>query len=342
MNPTAIYSKSGKGVQEASGKTSNLSRADRAVLSAVDGKATVADIAQKLGREFDDKFIEVITGMESGGFVRAISQGTDPAPTPSRPAARSAPPPPPPADEDDGEELDFTAMPKSPPKAAPPPPKPPADLAARARAGTEQRARDAAPDYKARQEAEAKAKAAEAKAAAEAALRAQSEAKVKAAREAAMRVAAEAKAKADAEIRMRQEAEEKAKQEAEALRKELEAERKARAESEQRAKEEAERKAKEEAERKAKEEAAARAQASRQKQAAERTYQATFGRASKYDTPVEKGPEGSGKPATEPAGTPAAADDPSLAGKLPNSRLRVDSDLTPPIGQQQDEAPSYK
>ena len=95
-------------------------------------------------------------------------------------------------------------------------------------------------------------------------------------------------------------------------------------------------------ERKAKEEAAARAQASRQKQAAERTYQATFGRASKYDTPVEKGPEGSGKPATEPAGTPAAADDPSLAGKLPNSRLRVDSDLTPPIGQQQDEAPSYK
>ena len=39
MNPTAIYSKSGKGVQEASGKTSFLDRGDRAVLSAIDGRA---------------------------------------------------------------------------------------------------------------------------------------------------------------------------------------------------------------------------------------------------------------------------------------------------------------
>lgn len=194
MNPTAIYSKSGKGVQEASGKTSNLSRADRAVLSSIDGKATVADIAQKLGRDFDDKFIEVVSAMESGGFVRAVSAGTPvAAPAPSRPAGRAAAPPPP-AD-DSGEELDFTAMPKSPPKAAAPS-KAPVDLAARARAGNDQRARDAAPDYKARQETEAKAKAeaqakaasqakaaaeakaAEAKAVAEAALRAQSDAKV--------------------------------------------------------------------------------------------------------------------------------------------------------------------
>ena len=41
MNPTAIYSKSGKGVQEASGKTSILKRPERAVLSAIDGRATL-------------------------------------------------------------------------------------------------------------------------------------------------------------------------------------------------------------------------------------------------------------------------------------------------------------
>ena len=53
MNPTAIFSKSGKGVQEASGKTSHLSRPDRAVLSAIDGRATLADVAQKVGKKFD-------------------------------------------------------------------------------------------------------------------------------------------------------------------------------------------------------------------------------------------------------------------------------------------------
>ena len=49
MNPTAIFSKSGKGVQEASGKTSQLSRGDLAVLSAIDGRATLADVASKVG-----------------------------------------------------------------------------------------------------------------------------------------------------------------------------------------------------------------------------------------------------------------------------------------------------
>jgi len=52
MNPSAIYSKSGKGVQEASGKTSLLKRGDRAVLSAIDGRATLAEVAQKIGKPF--------------------------------------------------------------------------------------------------------------------------------------------------------------------------------------------------------------------------------------------------------------------------------------------------
>src|SRR5438477_187200 len=61
MNPTAIYSKSGKGVQEAAGKTSLLQRPDRAVLSAIDGRATLADVAQKVGKPFDAAFQALIT-----------------------------------------------------------------------------------------------------------------------------------------------------------------------------------------------------------------------------------------------------------------------------------------
>jgi hypothetical protein len=60
MNASAVYSKSGKGVQEASGKTSLLSRSDRAVLAAIDGRATLADVAQKVGKPFDAAFEKLI------------------------------------------------------------------------------------------------------------------------------------------------------------------------------------------------------------------------------------------------------------------------------------------
>src|SRR5690349_22781590 len=88
MNPTAIYSKSGKGVQEASGKTSLLKRPDRAVLSAIDGRATLADVAQKCGKTFDASFQALISQLDKDGFVREVSPGAGAAP-----AARAAPPP---------------------------------------------------------------------------------------------------------------------------------------------------------------------------------------------------------------------------------------------------------
>src|SRR6185295_3986986 len=75
MNPTAIYSKSGKGVQEASGKTSFLQRGDRAVLSAIDGRATLADVAQKVGKTFDGSFKELIQKLDKDGFIREASPG---------------------------------------------------------------------------------------------------------------------------------------------------------------------------------------------------------------------------------------------------------------------------
>src|SRR5512134_2592061 len=75
MNATAIYSKSGKGVQEASGKTSHLSRSDRAVLAAIDGRATLADVAQKVGKTFDGSFEKLIESLDKGGFIREVSPG---------------------------------------------------------------------------------------------------------------------------------------------------------------------------------------------------------------------------------------------------------------------------
>src|ERR671925_1974034 len=120
MNASAIYSKSGKGVQEASGKTSHLSRSDRAVLSAIDGRATLADVAQKVGKAFDHAFVKVINELDKGGFIREVAAGVaGPAPASgkgagAKPAATSA--------MDAGSDLDFTtvlSMPRG--KPAPPP-----------------------------------------------------------------------------------------------------------------------------------------------------------------------------------------------------------------------------
>src|SRR5687767_16006891 len=93
MNASAIYSKSGKGVQEAAGKTSHLSRPDRAVLSAIDGRATLAEVAQKVGKTFDGEFEKLVQALDKGGFIREVSAGTagaakaGVAPKPAKPAS---------------------------------------------------------------------------------------------------------------------------------------------------------------------------------------------------------------------------------------------------------------
>jgi hypothetical protein len=283
MNPSAIYSKSGKGVQEASGKTNLLKRPDRAVLSAIDGRANLGEVALKVGQRFDAGFLQLITQLDKEGFIREVTPGTAAAAAtkPATAKPRVAPT----APLDASSDLDFTATVQ---RSAPP--KPP-DAAAQARAKEQEAAL-----YKARQGAEAKAQGerdrlraeAEAKARSEeeARLRAETErkireeaeAKVKAKAEAALRMVAEAKAKAEAKAqeierkameaaeRVRKEAERKAKEEAERARREaeelrqrLEEERRAREDAERRAKEEEERLSREEAERRRQEEAAAEA-----------------------------------------------------------------------------------
>ena len=95
MKPNTIYSKSGKGVQEASGKTSLLKRGDRAVLSAIDGRATLAEVAQKVGKSFDPAFEQLISQLDKDGFVREVSAGGGAAAqvsSGSRPAAAAPKP----------------------------------------------------------------------------------------------------------------------------------------------------------------------------------------------------------------------------------------------------------
>jgi hypothetical protein len=291
MNPTAIYSKSGKGVQEASGKTSFLDRGDRAVLSAIDGRATLGDVAQKVGKSFDNAFQTLISKLDKDGFIREASPGTGSktaAPAAKAPAGKpAAKPAAKPASDDSGGDLDFSSLgtPKAAPApsrpAAPPPkPSPAAEAQAKAQQSALQKAReeaeakaDAARD-KQRAEAEAKIQAetetklraealAKAKAEAEEKIRAEAEAKAKVVRDAALKVAAEAKAKAEAiERKAKEEIErvrKQAEEEARRAREEAERARKAAEEEARKAREEAERarKAREEAERKAKEEAEA-------------------------------------------------------------------------------------
>jgi hypothetical protein len=297
MNPTAIFSKSGKGVQEASGKTSSLSRSDRAVLSAIDGRATLADVAGKVGKQFDGDFKGLITKLDKDGFIREVSPGAAaPASAGAKPAASKPAPSTPTAPMDVASDLDFTAamaVPKKGPAAPPPqalsrapapppkptvavPPKPPPPSAAE-QAKQAQIAKDQQSAFaRAREEAEQKAQEQRDR------VKAEAEAKVRAETEAKLRAEAEEKAKADAEAKakkaeadaatarsaaIRAAAEAKVKAEAEAKRAKEEAERaKREAEAEaKRAKEEAER-AKREAEAEAKR---AREEAERAKREAE-------------------------------------------------------------------------
>src|SRR5438876_300973 len=159
MRPNAIYSKSGKGVQEASGKTSLLKREHRVVLAAIDGRATLADEAQKSGNEYDADFQRLIIQLDKDGFIREVSSGTaaSPAAAAARPAGKL----------DTAIDLDFSSLASSQkantapqPTRPPPPPAPKApavDMAAKA--GAERRAKEQESAlHRARKEAEEKAR----------------------------------------------------------------------------------------------------------------------------------------------------------------------------------------
>ena len=245
MRPNAIYSKSGKGVQEASGKTSLLKREHRVVLAAIDGRATLADVAQKSGNEYDADFQRLIIQLDKDGFIREVSSGTaaSPAAAAARPAGKL----------DTAIDLDFSSLASSqkantapqPTRPPPPPPAPKApavDMAAKAAAERRAKEQESAL-HRARKDAEEKAQAERER------QRAEAEAKVRAETETKLRVEAENKLREDTAHKARADAVAKAQE----LKAKLDAERKAREEAERRLEEE--RRAREEIERKAREEA---------------------------------------------------------------------------------------
>jgi hypothetical protein len=260
MNRRSILTKTGKGLMEATGKTSNLSRDLRNILKEIDGKVSVSDLSEKFEKLTESKLLEALSTMERDGYVREFIGKQDDSPrtpVPSRSGPQSV----------DGSDLDFTAFTPAKPNAK-------ASEEARLQAQAQEIARQAQAT-RAREEAAAKAKA-------EAAVRARAEAEQRARQQAAPPKAAPAPAKAGSlppiinptvapvvpaagilgagpEAAARAQADALARAQAVELeRARREAEEKARRDAEERAKREAEERVKAEAEARVKAEAEAR------------------------------------------------------------------------------------
>jgi hypothetical protein len=109
MDRRTIVTKTGKGLMEATGKTSNLSRDLRNILKEIDGQVSVSSLLKKLDDLTEPKLLEMLSRMEREGYLREFFGQQDSGP-PSRPAMHAPAPP-----TKVGEDLDFTArLPKAP------------------------------------------------------------------------------------------------------------------------------------------------------------------------------------------------------------------------------------
>src|SRR5580765_8013369 len=243
MNRRSILTKTGKGLMEATGKTSNLSRDLRNILKEIDGKVSVSELTEKFSKMGETKLLECLSGMERDGYLREFvgKQEAGPSTPPGRgPASQSL---------GEGEDLDFTAFTPAKPSAK-------TNEDARLQVQAQEIARQAQAT-RAREEAAAKAKAelaARARAEAERKARASS-AQVDPKADAQVRAQAEAldQARREADERQRREAEEKARREAVA-RAVIEAEQAGKREAEERIRREAQEKERRENEEKARRE----------------------------------------------------------------------------------------
>lgn len=104
MHRGTILTKTGKGLMEATGKTSNLSRDLRNVLKEIDGQVSVSKLLDKFENVPEPKLLEVLTRLEIEGYVREfVGQKDEPRASTGRPSISQ-----PPADV--GEDLDFTSI----------------------------------------------------------------------------------------------------------------------------------------------------------------------------------------------------------------------------------------
>src|SRR5437016_3543936 len=226
MNRRSILTKTGKGLMEATGKTSALSRDHRTILKEIDGKVSVSELMQKFAKMTEPELLEALRSMEREGYLREFV-GKQEASRPPIPRTPTAPSP-----ADGGEDLDFTAFTPAKPSAK-------TNEDARLQAQAQEIARQAQA-MRAREEAAAKARA-------EAAARARAEAEHKARLSARAGLSAQADPSADAQAKAQTDALDQARREAEE-RQRREAEEKARREAVTRAVIEAEQAAKREAE----------------------------------------------------------------------------------------------
>src|SRR5712692_1431812 len=248
MNRRSILTKTGKGLMEATGKTSNLSRDVRNILKEIDGKVSVSELMEKFGRMTEPMLLETLRNMEKEGYLREFVGKQDEAPRPSIPRAPTSP-----SSADSGEDLDFTAFTPAKPSAK-------TSEDARLQAQAQDIARQAQVT-RAREEAAARARAeAAARARAEAEQRARLSTPASPKAEAQTRAQAEAldQARREAEERQRREAEEKARREAE-LRARIEADQASKRDAEERVRREIYDKERRENEERARREAEVRA-----------------------------------------------------------------------------------
>jgi hypothetical protein len=101
MHRGSILTKTGKGLMEATGKTSNLSRELRNVLKEIDGQVSVSKLLDRLEKLSEPKLLDILKQLEIENYVREFVASEDPRSSTGRPSISQ-----PPADADD---LDFTS-----------------------------------------------------------------------------------------------------------------------------------------------------------------------------------------------------------------------------------------
>src|SRR6266481_5343545 len=238
MNRRSILTKTGKGLMEATGKTSDLARDLRNILKEIDGKVSVSELMRTFSKMTEPELLEALKSMETEGYLREFVGKQEEAPrAPARPPISQS-------STDGGEDLDFTAFTPAKPSGR-------TSEDAKLHAQAQDIARQAQAT-RAREQAAAKAKA-------ELAARARAEAEHKArlSTRAGLSTQSDAldQARREAEERQRREAEDKARREAVA-RAVIEAEQAGKREAEERVRREIEeRMRREEVERRRREEA---------------------------------------------------------------------------------------
>src|SRR6266849_6289195 len=238
MNRRSILTKTGKGLMEATGKSSNLSRDLRNILKEIDGKVSVSGLLKKFEKIPERELGETLRNLVRDGYVREFIGQQD-----GGPRAATGRPPAPQASEGAGGDLDFTDF-------TPLKPSPKTSEDERLQAQAREIARQAQAT-RTREEAAAKTKAkTQASTQAEALDRARREAEERQRRQAEekARLEAEARARIDAAQAAKREAEERAPRGGGETRAKVEAEMRARREFEERARREEEERSGREAE----------------------------------------------------------------------------------------------